>query len=248
MVGSEEKGFAKIKLKLAGAEKHGKQGKDRNLKFLPKYIVYRAALLREKLVMSYAVLVISALFGLYFVISRIEIFNLYEKLRVKEYILAPGVQDFTTATPQSVSDSYVYDAVRDFLSTLGNVNAANIEEQYAALKRFMSDSLKVQFEADTREWINQVKAENLAQILKSSEIKIVSNQNGSYKATAFGRADYYAASEYLGHEDQVIEIELTLVPPERDKRWYLQISRLVWSKLESFQTKRKIENPTHNKE
>src|SRR3990167_6520082 len=121
MLGPKEKGFEKVT-----SDPPEIQATKEHLKHLPKYIVYRAALLREKLILTYLIGGISGLFLIYFVVSRIEVSNLYDQLRVKEYILAPGVLDFTTATPQSVPDSYVNDAVSDFLSTLGNINASNI--------------------------------------------------------------------------------------------------------------------------
>lgn len=207
---------------------------------LPKYIAYRAALLREKLILTYLVGIVSILFAAYFVISRIEIASLYKQLRVKEYILAPGVLDFTVATPQSVPDSYVRDAVNDFLATLGNINATNIKEQYESLKRFMSPELKIQFEADAREWIQQAKAEDLAQIFRINKKTIVANSEGYYAVTAFARADFYSNGQYLGHEDQVVELTLKLVPPDRSKRWYLQITSLSWSKLDEFNTRKSI--------
>ena len=120
MIGPKEKGFEK-----AISDPPEVQTSKEHLKHLPKYIAYRAALLREKLLLTYLIAGISGLFLTYFVVSRIEVSSLYDKLRVKEYILAPGVLDFTTATPQSVPDSYVNDAVSDFLSTLGNINSTN---------------------------------------------------------------------------------------------------------------------------
>ncbi|MBI2603781.1 MAG: hypothetical protein HYW48_12080 [Deltaproteobacteria bacterium] len=77
------------------------------LKFLPKYIAYKAALLREKLVLTYVIATLMVLFAVHFAVTRFEISNLYEQLRTKEYILAPGVQDFTTVSPQSVPDDYI---------------------------------------------------------------------------------------------------------------------------------------------
>ncbi len=233
MIGPEEKGF--IPIKVNSPEDSGGKFRD-----LPKYICYRAALLREKLILSYMLGLVSAFFAAYFLISRVEIYNLQDRLREKEYILAPGVLDFTPASPQSVPDSYVHDAVSDFISTLGNVNASNITEQYQSLKRFMSDPFQIQFDADTFDWVHQVKAEDLAQILKINEKKITSNDKGVFHVVAFGRADYYVGGDYLGHEDQVIELNLTLVPPEANKRWYLQITGLSWNKLENFKAKKRI--------
>ena len=238
MIGPKEKNVRQVQSKAPPNEKGASQFRN-----LPKYISYRAALLREKLIMSYLVAILSGLFVVYFVISRVEIASLYKQLRVKEYILAPGVLDFTTATPQSVPDSYVNDAVSDFLSTLGNINATNIAEQYESLKRFMSPELKIKFGNDAKDWIAQAKSEDLAQIFVIKKKKIKSNSQGYYNVTAFARADFYAAGQYLGHEDQVVEMTLTLVPPDRSKRWYLQITSLSWSKLDDFQTRKKLESP-----
>ena len=244
MIGPKEKEFDPVAGGTPTSDKFTKE----HLRHLPKYIVYRAALLREKLILTYLVGTISGLFGIYFVISRVEVSTLYDKLRVKEYILAPGVLDFTTATPQSVPDSYVSDAVNEFLSTLGNVNATNIDEQYSSLIRFMSDPLKIQFEADARDWIAQVKTEDLAQIFKIKNKDIVSNQQGLYRVTAFVKADFYAEAQYLGGEDQVVEMKLKLVPPERGIRWYLQIIEINWSKLDKFKKRESVSKPVMEEE
>ncbi|MFK7824481.1 MAG: hypothetical protein AB8G05_10000 [Oligoflexales bacterium] len=236
MIGPKEKNFHKQTSDPPNKSKT-------NFQSLPKYISYRAALLREKLILTYLLGLLALLFIGYFAISRMEISSLYKQLRVKEYILAPGVLDFTTATPQSVPDSYVNDAVNDFLSTLGNINAHIITEQYESLKRFMSPELKIQFAADSKEWIQQTKHEDLAQIFRVKSKKIISNSDGYYSITAFVRADFYASGQSLGHEDQVVEMTIKLVPPDREKRWYLQITSLSWSKLESFQTRKTISKP-----
>ncbi|NRA46113.1 MAG: hypothetical protein HRU09_14265 [Oligoflexales bacterium] len=205
-----------------------------NFKGLPKYISYKAALLREKLVLSYLIGVLSILFISYFAISRIEIANLYKELRLKEYILAPGVRSFTAATPQSVPDSYVEDAVNDFLASLGNVNASTIEDQYRGLIRFMSRELKVKFEADAREWIQQTKNEDLAQIFKVKKKEISSDESGTFHILAYAQAEFYSSGKSLGYENQVVEMTLKLVPPSEAKRWYLEIIKLSWNKLEDF--------------
>lgn len=213
-----------------------------SFKSLPKYISYRAALLREKVVLSYVITVICFCFGFYFITTRMEISGLHKQLRLKEYILAPGVRDFTVATPQSVPDSYISDAAHDFLSTLGNINATIIDERYESLTKFMSAELKIQFMADVKEWMQQIKTEDLAQIFHIKSVKIASNDQGYYAVTAFARADFYSSGQSLGHEEQVVEMILHLVPPERSKRWYLEITKLTWSKLDSFNTRKSLTN------
>ena len=235
MISAKKKG---IKKQVIGSlpESDGNE----SLKHLPKYICYKAALLREKLVLWRILVGLSFLFASYFVTSRLEIAGLQKKLRTKEYILAPGVQSFTTVAPQSVPDDYVSNAVNDFISSLGNVNSSNIREAYSGLRKFMSDSFRIRFETEARDWVKQVQDEDLAQILKITSKKIISDGQGSYQVTAFARADFYMAGQYLGHEDQVVEIRLRLVPPDNRKRWYLEIVDLKWSKLERFKTQSKF--------
>ena len=237
MVSSKDKGFEPKTLDNPPTEQERK-----DLSYLPRYIAYKAALLREKMVLTYLVgITLFVLVG-YFAISRIEIAHLYSQLRTKEYILAPGVRDFTPVSPQSIPDAYVHDAASDFLSSLGNVNASNIVEEYSGLKRFMSPDFKVKFDVQTREWIRQVQAEDLAQIIKVKNIDILTNEKGAYHVTAYARADFYGAAQYLGNEEQVIEMNLKLMPPDPGKRWYLQIESLTWSKLDTFKAKTDLQN------
>ena len=233
MIGPMEKGFRKAALEVPSQGNY--EGVD--LSVLPKYIAYKSALLKEKMTLYYILTAVFLLFISHYLISRLEISSLHGKLREKEYILAPGVLDFTKASPQMIPDSYVHDAAIDFLSTLGNTSAANIDEQYASLKRFMSHDLKVQFDVDTSDWIEQVKTDNISQILKVTSIEITSDSKGAYRIIALGRADFYAEQQYLGHEDQVIKMIVRLVPPESGKRWYLQIVSLSWEGAETFKTK-----------
>ena len=235
MINAKQKGFQKMPIEATDET----VGKD-HLKYLPKFICYRAALLREKLVLWRVLVGVCALLGIQFVTSRIEISKLHEKLRTKEYILAPGVQNFTAIAPQSVPDDYVSSAVSDFISSLGNVNSNNIQDAYRGLKKFMSDDLRIRFEEEARYWVKQVQDEDLAQILKVTSKKIIADGQGSYQVTAFARADFYMDGQYLGHEDQVIEIQMQLVPPDNKRRWYLEIANLKWSKLDRFNTQSKF--------
>ena len=164
-----------------------------------------------------------------------------ERYRLKEYILAPGVMDFTTASPQTVSESYVADAVTDFLSQLGNVNPTNIDEQYESLSRSMSPELQIKFKMEIADWASQVKENGISQLLNVTQKEIKTDEKGNYRITAIGRAEFYSQNNFLGHEDQVIEMQLKLVPPESGRRWYLQITRLGWNKVEAFRAKKSLQ-------
>ena len=48
------------------------------------------------------------------------------------------------------------------------------------------------------DWVEQVKSESIAQILKITDMEITSNKNGAYKVVALGKADFYAESAVFG--------------------------------------------------
>ena len=205
-----------------------------DLRILPKFVAFKAAMLKERMTLQYILVIHLAAFAANFAFSRIEIHGLEKKLREKEYILAPGVMDFTTASPQSVSDTYVVNAAMSFLGMLGNVNAANIDEQYKRLASFMAPELAIQFEAEVREWTETVKAENMSEILRVTDREVVATNEGFYKVTALASRERYTNSENMGHVDEVIEMTLRLVPPVKGKEWYLEITNLKRTRADGF--------------
>ena len=210
------------------------QGVD--LRVLPKYVAFKAAMLKQRLTLQYVLAIHLAAFAASFAFSRCEIVTLEKKLREKEYILAPGVMDFTTAAPQSVSDDYVVNAGMSFLSMLGNINAANVDEQYKRLASFMAPELRVQFEAEVAEWREVVKNENITESLKINDRQVVATDQGFYKMTAIATRERYSNAESLGRLDEVIELTMKLVPPVRGKEWYLEITTLKRSRTDGFKT------------
>ena len=225
VVGPREKGVRPAQLSVPPAHINGHyEGVD--LSRLPKYLCFKAALLREKILLQNLLLLVLCLFGAYFFISRWEIARIYTKLREKEYILAPGAIDFTTASPQRVSDDYVDSAVMSFVQSLGNINSVNIDQQYKRLSEYMSPSLKVRFQAEIASWVDTVKKDNIAEILKVKSREIISDEMGNYKAVITASRERYAGSDYLGRSDEVIEMILKLIPPADGKRWFLQMTFL----------------------
>ncbi len=207
-----------------------------DLRILPKYVAFKSAMIKQRLTLQYVLAIHLAAFALHFTLSRFEIHGLETKLREKEYILAPGVMDFTTASPQSVSDTYVVNAALSFLGMLGNVNAANIDEQYKRLSTFMSPELQIQFEEEAREWREAVKSENISEILKITDREVVATGEGFYKVTAMAQRERYSNSESLGHVDEVIEMLMRLVPPVKGKEWYLEITNLKRGRADGFKS------------
>ena len=194
-------------------------------------------MMKQKLTLQYVFAIHLAAFVMTFAVSRYEIHGLQKKLREKEYILAPGVMDFTPASPQSVSDSYVVNAAMSFLGMLGNVNAANIDEQYKRLSTFMSRELAIQFDEEAHEWRETVKVENISEILRVTDREIISNEGGFYKVTAIAQRERYSNSESLGHVDEIIELTMRLVPPVQGKEWYFEITSLKRARSDGFKGK-----------
>lgn len=244
IIGPMEKGMAIAKLHTPPS--HVIDGVD--LSTLPKYICYRAALLREKVSLQFALALVSGVLLVVFVSSRLEVSRLYSKLREKEYILAPGVQDFTPVAPQNVPDSHIQNAAMEFLQAFGNINPLNIDEQYARLAENMSPELKVQFELEAAPWRAKVKEEGISQILSISEKEIRSDKNGHYQVTAIGKKDSFVNHEHLGATDEVIEMVLKLVAPQAGKRWYLQIEKLESHDANAFRVKSGLSNPQNSTE
>ncbi|MBC85658.1 MAG: hypothetical protein CL677_00645 [Bdellovibrionaceae bacterium] len=230
MIGSMEKGIEAAQLTAPPVGTF--EGVD--LSVMPKYICFKAALLKEKVLLKNIILLLVGVFSVYFLISRNEISGLYTKLREKEFILAPGVVDFTPASPQSVTDGYVDNAVMSFVRTIGNTNPVNIDEQYADIASYMSHDLKVRFEMETSDWVDTVKLENISEVLKVTDKEIISDEKGNYKVVAIVVRERYANNEYLGKTDEVIEMLIKLVPPKQGKRWFLQITSLTRTEANSF--------------
>ena len=236
MIGSLEKGIAAAQ--VATPPQGSYEGVD--LKMLPKYICFRAALLHNRLTQQYIILFLAALLVSHFIVTRFEVHSLYGKLRAKEYILAPGVQDFTPASAQSVPDSYVNEAVMEYLGQVGNVTAGNIEDQYKIISESMSPQLKIRFLAEASDFKAKVKAENISELLTVTDKEIRSTGDGYYHVTALARRDTYVNNEFIGHNDVAIEMVLQLVPPRSGRRWFLQMNSLTRQSAETFKVKRKF--------
>lgn len=233
MVGAMEKGIEAARLTAPAQGVY--EGVD--LKVLPKYICFKAALLREKLTLQYMVLILMGVLCGHFVLTRFEIASLYTKLREKEYILAPGVQDFIPAAPQSVPERHVMAAAMDYLSQFGSINPVNVDDQFERLSDVMTPELKVRFLGEASDWKAKVKLDNLSEIMTILDKTIESDEKGNFRCVANVRTDSFVNNEHIGYRDEVVEMVMKLVPPEDGKRWYLQISSLARNSRNSFKVK-----------
>ncbi|CAM6053766.1 unnamed protein product [Sphagnum tenellum] len=210
---------------------------------MPRYICYKAALLKEKMTLQIVLGIVIGISTALFIYSRIEVSRLYSQLREKEFILAPGVTDFTAVTPRAISPTYVEQATLHFLQTLGNLNPQNIDEQYATLTEFMSPQLKIQFEMESQPWKAKVKEEGISQIQYIVDKEIRDAGSGIYQVTAIVKRDTYARFEHIGTLDVAVEMELSLTYPTDGKRWFLQISKLEAHEANAFRVKTGFQNP-----
>jgi len=230
MIGPLEKGMEAAR--LAAPPEGVYEGVD--LSVLPKYISFRAALLHDKLTHQYLILILAVLLVVQTGLSKYESYSLNERLRQKEYILAPGVQDFTPASPQTVSDEYIGNAVTDFIGKLGNVSPGSIDSQYEMLANLMSPQLKIKFSAEAERFKADVKSANIAELLTVNQREITPSGDGFYHVVALARRDRYINNEYTGHTDEVIEMVLQLVAVKRDRPWFVQINSLVRTSEDTF--------------
>ncbi|MBS1983562.1 MAG: hypothetical protein JST16_05260 [Bdellovibrionales bacterium] len=229
-----EKGIAAARMSVPPEGVYG--GVD--LRVLPRYVCFRAAELRARATERQVIAVLVLLLLGSFAVSRIEVSGLQAKLRAKEYILAPGVQDFTPAAAQTVPDQYVKDAVYEYLSELGNVTSGNIEDQYRLLASSMSPALRVKFLTEADDFKARVKSQGVSEMLSVGNLEIRATDNGFYRAVALVRRDTYINNEYAGQAQEVVEMDLELVPPRAGRRWFLQINRLTRQSATAFSTKK----------
>lgn len=233
MVGAMEKGIEAARLQAPPQGVY--EGVD--LRVLPKYICFKAALLRERMTLQFMVAIVLVASGTHFILSRYEISGLYNQLREKEYILAPGVQDFIPAAPQTVPERHVIAAASEYLGQFGNINSVNIDDQYERLSESMTPQLRAQFLAEGETWKAKVKADNLTEVMAVIDKTIESDEKGNYRVVASVRTDSFVNNEHIGYRDEVVEMTMSLVPPEAGKRWYLQITSLSRTNRNSYKVK-----------
>jgi len=241
LVGSLEKGFQKAKLAKVNA------AVNLDLSAVPNYVAYKAAMIREKLLLQYVCIGLAALLAVVYVSSRFEVSDLAQSLRTKEFILAPGVSDFIPVAPRSVPDSYVQHAVSDIVSTLGNTTPANIEERFAQLASLMSPALQVLFAAEAPEWTAKARAENVSELTTVLDKRVEADDQGRYKATVSTKTETFISGEAIGYRNEVIEMGLRLVPPDAGRRWYLEITSLTRTSADAYSAAKNLGGSPHGK-
>jgi len=231
MIGPVEKGIAAARLKSSPLGIY--EGVD--FRTLPKFVSFRAALLREKVTDKFVILILTVLLISHYGITRSEISGYQEQLRMKQFVVVPGAVNFATVSPHSVKDSEIRNYVIKYLSLLGNVNSRNIDENYSFLIGVMSSELALRFELEAESWISSVKKDNVTETMTIKEKEIISDGTGFYKITVLATKDIYASRELVNSYDEVIEMKLKLLPPSEKSAWYPQIVELERKSAAVFQ-------------
>lgn len=228
MIGPIEKGLEAARIQTPKVGTY--EGHD--LRVLPEFISYKAALIKEKLIWRNISFLMGLMFLLVAIFSGGTISSLNERLRLKEYISLP---DFVAVSPQSISDEEIKGFVEDFIDKLGNYNALNVEKNYLRLSTSMSNKLRMKFELESSDLINWIKEENVTETLQCRKTEIV-EVDGVYKVVASCSKETYVNREFLGVKGQIIEMEVKLLPPKKGKK-PLQVFDLQRITPEGFKAK-----------
>jgi hypothetical protein len=234
MIGPIEKGIAAARVNAGPDGIY--EGVD--LRILPKFISYKAALMRERITDKFIILILSALLVSHYAITRFEIAGYHEQLRTKEFMIVPGAMNFASVSPHSIKDSEIRNYITKYLSLLGNINSRNIEDNYSVLLNYMSPELALRFEVESESWIESVKLDDVTEILTILEKEIVSDGTGLYRLTALARRGIYQNGERISDSEESIEMKLKLLPPSAQRAWYPEIIDLKRKESRPFSKKK----------
>lgn len=205
---------------------------------LPKYLNLRAALLHEKLTWKQISLFLGFLLVTLVGLGQIQAISLQKQLRTKEYILAPGIQNFSKAVPGQVPDEYLQDYVSDMISQLGNIHHTSIAKQYEKFVNGMSQALAVQFQVESASWISKVIEQEITEVTQIFNIEIETKDNLTFIATANTQTDTYSRHEHLGYRPEVIQLGFKLLPPEPNKHWSIELTSLARMSHKAFEAQK----------
>ena len=197
--------------------------KAERLKRVPGYVVLEAARKHVRLGIE-AVLVLSLLGNLIFAWELIEAGH---RLSQKRVALVPSRLDTTIEVDVGkISEKQVYSTLVMYLSLLGNVDGANIDENYRVLKDLMSPDFQIQFERDMRDYRQMVKEEGLAEQIFVGAKKVSIGESGQVRAEAEVRIRPSFGSSVGKIREEKITVEMRLITNYEKNQWLLQITDL----------------------
>lgn len=195
-----------------------------DLRVIPKYVSYRAALLREKHGLHVILGIAVFLWVSTFLVQSNRIDYWQTKFREKEFILVPStIVGHTPAVPQTVPKSYVGNAINYFVELVGNTTPSNIQEHYERFSNYLSQDLKARFLAETVTWRETARSENIYEQVDIVQKDWIEDGKGSYDATVVIRRDRRVNGDFMGSSQETIKMKLQLVPPQGEKEWIFEI-------------------------
>lgn len=230
MIGSIEKGVERSKISQPTYLKY----KDTDLTKIPSFISYKTAIFIQRQTLYSVIGLLAFLFIFREVYNYKVIHGLNEQISKKEVILAPGINEFTKAYKNRINDDYVAGAMKDFLFKLGTYDSTNIASQYSQLSKYMSPSLRAQFDIETEDLINAVEAEAISEILTVQEYEVIDGEDGRYRATALVKIKRFAGDIVLSPRYEAITLVMTIKNVAQDTKWFLEITDLVRENQSNF--------------
>jgi len=220
MLRAIDKGVAAAELSRPPAGVYG----DFDLRVIPKYVSYRAALLREKMGMQFLLGLTAFLWIATFLIQSNRLDYWQTRFREKEFILVPSnIVGHTPAVPQDVPKSYVGNAATYFVELLGNTTPSDIEEHYERFGSYMSAELRGKFLSETARWRATAKAEGIYEQVETTQKSWESDGKGGFDVTFAIRRDRRVSGEFMGSTPEIIKMKLQLVPPSQEREWIFEI-------------------------
>ena len=197
---------------------------DVDLRVIPKYVSYQAALVREKLGMQFLLGLVALLWIGTFLVQTNRIDYWQTKYREKEFILVPSnIVGHTPAVPQDVPKSYVGNAASYFIELLGNTTPSDIDEHYDRFASYMSPDLKGKFLSETARWRATAKTEGIYEQIEITQKVWTPDGKGGFDVTISLRRDRRVSGEFMGSTPEIVKMKLQLVPPQREREWIFEI-------------------------
>ncbi|MGE3682705.1 MAG: hypothetical protein AB7G93_13350 [Bdellovibrionales bacterium] len=212
--------------------------KAERLKQVPGYVILEAARKHVRLGLE-ACLVISVAANL---VQGCELISLADRLSQKRIALVPSKLDqITEVDVGKIGDRQVYGTLIMYLSLLGTVDAASVDENYRVLKEYMTPELRIQFERETREYKRMVKDEGLSEQMFVDGKKIAIGKDGRIEAEARVRIRPSIGASVGKVREERVAMKMRVITNYEKNQWLLQITELTRAPIDSEFSRRKVE-------
>jgi len=170
--------------------------------------------------------------------------DLNKQLKMKHYLMVPSqINGITEVAPQSLPESQVQKAFVYYLGLIGNIDSTNIKEHYSMMKDYMSKSLRIQFDMETKPFIEHVLTEGLSEYIKIGAKKIEAIQKGQFRAIAPITVYGAIRGRKTKPRKQYVVMKLKIVAPSDHNSWALQIEDLKRVSADMFDTQKRLNKP-----